>query len=313
MSATSSDELHSAAWGGGELRDSPSRKSSAQFAAPILSGSGCGVRPGHRRCPAASPATLRVARARPLCYEVRPQRAPLAPLKRRPRRGRRFSESRYSLSAYSSSPPAVSSNELRRVAVRRAGWRRTARPVGSQEQHLLHHPNPSVSACRPSPRAAKPLGDKAGGLKVARATPHSQPKYVELVLGLKHSQQVQPKALPNSLPRVRPIAAPLALRRSFARLGKSCQNVPAHFDDFPPKAWRANALQEGTALRPGRPRVPAAGKWQPLPKQLTAASPRFSIPRRPRKPPYRRVVESAATGATEGAAGDSEAPDAERR
>ena len=127
--------MHSAAWGGGELRDSPSRKSSAQFAAPILSGSGCGVRPGHQRCPAASPATLRVARARPLPlrYEVRPRCAPLAPLKRRPRRGRRFSESRYSLSAYSSSPPAVSSNELRRVAVRRARWRRTARFKEPQE------------------------------------------------------------------------------------------------------------------------------------------------------------------------------------
>ncbi len=27
-----------------------------------------------------------------------------------------------------------------------------------------------------------------------------------------------------------------------ARLGKSCQNVPAHFDDFPLKAWRAVEL-----------------------------------------------------------------------
>ena len=64
---------------------------------PILLSSGCGVRPGHQRCPAASPATLWVARAQPLCYELRPRRAPHAPLKRRPRRGRRFCESRYSL------------------------------------------------------------------------------------------------------------------------------------------------------------------------------------------------------------------------
>ncbi len=59
---------------------------------------------------------------------IRPRRAPLAPLKRRPRRGRRFlSEPRYSLSTYSSSPPAESSNELRQVTAHRVGWRRTAR------------------------------------------------------------------------------------------------------------------------------------------------------------------------------------------
>ncbi len=61
---------------------------------PILV-SGCGIRPGHQRCPAASPAVLRTAKARP----IRPRRAPHVPLMRRPRRGRRFpSESRYSLS-----------------------------------------------------------------------------------------------------------------------------------------------------------------------------------------------------------------------
>ncbi len=31
------------------------------------------------------------------------------------------------------------------------------------------------------------------------------------------------------------------------------------------KFFRAPRLKEGTALGPGRPRVPAAGKWQPLP------------------------------------------------
>ena len=45
-----------------------------------------------------------------------------------PIRGRRFlSEPRYSLSTYSSSPPAESSNELRQVTAHRVGWRRTAR------------------------------------------------------------------------------------------------------------------------------------------------------------------------------------------
>ena len=66
---------------------------------------------------------FRVARARPIhrpFWEVRPRRASPAPLMRRPRRVARFlSEPRYSLSTYSSSPPAESSNELRRVAARR--------------------------------------------------------------------------------------------------------------------------------------------------------------------------------------------------
>ncbi len=67
-SATSSDELQSAARGGGELRGSKSRRSAAHLVSdfrPILSGAGCGVRPGHRRCPAASPAALRAAKAWP--------------------------------------------------------------------------------------------------------------------------------------------------------------------------------------------------------------------------------------------------------
>ena len=62
--ATSSDELQPAAGGGGELRGSKSRKSTVH-SPPCLSVSGCGVRPGHRRCPAAGPAVLRTAKARP--------------------------------------------------------------------------------------------------------------------------------------------------------------------------------------------------------------------------------------------------------
>ncbi len=65
VNATSSDELQSAAWGGGELHGSKSRNCTTSFVAPILSGSSCGVRPGHRRCPAASPAARRTAKATP--------------------------------------------------------------------------------------------------------------------------------------------------------------------------------------------------------------------------------------------------------
>ncbi|WP_297831900.1 hypothetical protein, partial [uncultured Rikenella sp.] len=42
--------------------------------------------------------------------------------------------------------------------------------------------------------------------------------------------------------RVSLTAAPLSLRRVFARLGKFSQNAQAHFDDFPFKAWRAFVL-----------------------------------------------------------------------
>ena len=48
-----------------ESRYSFSHQSFPQ-SAPILWGSGCGVRPGHRRCPAASPAALRAAEAQPI-------------------------------------------------------------------------------------------------------------------------------------------------------------------------------------------------------------------------------------------------------
>ena len=82
----------------------------------ILSGSGCGVRPGHQRCPAASPATLRVAKTRPFC-KIRPRRALL----------KQFAAS-------------GECNEPCRVAVRRSGWRRTARLKEPQEHSPKHCP-----------------------------------------------------------------------------------------------------------------------------------------------------------------------------
>ncbi len=60
-------------------------------------------------------------------------------------------------------------------------------------------------------------------------------------------------------------------RSLSARLGKSCQNAPAHFDDFPPKAWRASVRQEGTALGPRGPHVPWTGNARAFP--LAASTP----------------------------------------
>ena len=82
----------------------------------------------------AGPAVLRTAKARPKAQpKTRPKSVGFGLSPTPPsgfaagRQGQRFEEPRYSLSAYSSSPPAESSNELRRVAVRRVRWRRTAR------------------------------------------------------------------------------------------------------------------------------------------------------------------------------------------
>ncbi len=102
----------------------------------------------------------------------------------------------------------------------------------------------------------------------------SPPRGVAANCTVLRAAEARLQARPNSPPRVRLTAAPLSLRhicrrplgfhldfasrktneiplqaggrrilrvriKFFARLGKSCQNVPAHFDDFPFKAWRA--------------------------------------------------------------------------
>ncbi len=54
----------------------------------------------------------------------------------------------------SSSPPAESSNELRRVAARRKGWRQTARLYEPQE--LSPNPSPILSPARPKARPISP-------------------------------------------------------------------------------------------------------------------------------------------------------------
>ena len=69
----------------------------------------------------------------------------------------------------------------------------------------------------------------------APAKPHARPSAAgKPKTVFPPEEQSRPKAQPNSPPRVRLTAAPLSLRHVFARLGKSCQNAQAHFDDFPP-------------------------------------------------------------------------------
>ena len=102
-----------------------------------------------------------------------------------------------------SPPPAESSNEPRRVAARRVGWRRTARLYESQKQYPIHRPilRSSSSGAPPAPaygvhcapRTAIPLG-------IALFTLH-----------------------PKALPRVRLTAAPLSLRRISVARGNSCR------------------------------------------------------------------------------------------
>ncbi len=84
---------------------------------------------------------------------------------------------------------------------------RPARLCESQEQSTHSPPSLSGSVCRPSPRAVKPLGDKAGDSanRATRFQPKARPK-------------AKPKARPSSPPRVSLTAAPLSLRRiSVAR------------------------------------------------------------------------------------------------
>ncbi len=81
-------------------------------------------------------------------------------------------------------------NELRRVAVRRAGWRRTARLKEPQKLGPKQSPNPS---------------------------PTLSPARRENRLRFSRPKQTQPQARPSFPPRVRLTAAPLALRRTCRR------------------------------------------------------------------------------------------------
>ena len=149
------------------------RRSRAQFSAPFCWFRAARSGSGPPRPKASVRATQRVARARPLCYEVRPRRAPLAPLMRRCARGRR--------------------------------------------------PKGRISTAQGSTTCTAPI-----------QAPLSAQRGGKTVAGFPARRTARPKARPSSLPRICLTAAPLALRHVSARLGKSCQNAPAHFDDFPP-------------------------------------------------------------------------------
>ena len=148
VSATSSDELQPAAWGGGELHGSKSRNCTTSFVAPILSGSSCGVRPGHRRCPAASPAARRTAKATPFSDGFGLSPTPPSG-KAAGRTGRRFCESRYSLSYQipaQSSSPCSAQRSTKTVSGFRA--RRTI-AAQSPAQFSVPCPPHCGSACAP--------------------------------------------------------------------------------------------------------------------------------------------------------------------
>ncbi len=104
-------------------------------------------------------AALRAANG---CW-IRPRAHPPAPaygVRCTPRTAILFGIALLALSL-SSSPPAESSNELRRVAARRVGWRRTARLCEPQKFSPIHRLNPfGVRAAR-----------SGGGPKAQRAGP----------------------------------------------------------------------------------------------------------------------------------------------
>ncbi len=178
--------------------------------------------------------------------EVRPRRAPHAPLKRRSRRERRFlTESRYSLLTYSSSPPAESSNELRRVAVRRVGWRRTARlkepqelgPKPGQQLSPIHCPNlsPMLGPARHENRLRFSCPKSRHGPKHYPVSASLRLRCRSAAFAVARGNSCRIGRVPTG--RICPFKQAgdgvFAHHSFFARLGKSCQNAPAHFDDFP--------------------------------------------------------------------------------
>ncbi len=149
---------------------------------------------------------------------------------RRPRRVARFlSEPRYSLSTYSSSPPAESSNELRRVAALPLPGRRTARIKEPQKHDQELSPILSCSACR--------LGDKAGDPKGSQEhcpSPRHLPRQNSRpILGPARREnrfrfsRLKNRHGPKLAPVLRPVSASLRLRCRSAAFsvarGNSCR------------------------------------------------------------------------------------------
>ncbi len=170
-------------------------------------------------------------------------------------------------------------NELRRVAVRRRGWRRTARPCGSHQlrtKHSQQQPNSPpnfqpYSACSPSPRSRY----------AAWAT---RPATLR-------SQELYPK------PKHRPVSTSLRLRcRSAGASGHSeitASTLRALAEIVSKRAsrvWmisyfsdraRSSFEPDGTALGPAGPHVPWTGNAHAFPltnsAQFFVACPRWAM------------------------------------
>ncbi len=98
-------------------------------------------------------------------------------------------------------------NKLRRVAIRRLGWRRTARPCESQEQRLFCQ----VQPCRPSgSKPAGPTATSVAGLRWGRLRP------ARLYESQKHS--------PTHGPKHCPVSASLRLRCRSAAFSRALRD-----------------------------------------------------------------------------------------
>ncbi len=171
--------------------------------------------PGGPKAQRAGPAAQRAARApHPFTApfsEVRPRRAPHAPLMRRSRRGRRFCESRYSLSVQADEACGAHSNVSCGPPRSEASARATLRVAKAQ-------PNPRPKA-------------------LPNGKPHTRPSAAgKPPTVFPPKEQAQHRAHPSSPPRVGLTAAPLALRRFsagrflFARWRKSYSNANNAFE-----------------------------------------------------------------------------------
>ena len=144
------------------------------------------------------------------------------------------------------------SHPRRRPATRRSSlgprWLRPAQQVPPN--------SPIYSACRPSPRAAKPLGDRAGDPMGRKSSAQFFAVSGCALPGWAESSARKPGDSANrathSQPRVRLTAAPLSLRRVSRARRFNC------FGDKPKQLNRL--LRRRRAVPSGTP------KWQPLPQ-----------------------------------------------
>ena len=188
-------------------------------------------------------------------------------------------------------------NELRRVAALRLPGRRTAQLCESQEpgqQHSpIHYPNLSLMLgparrenrgrfSRPKNSTAQSKAQFSASCPPHCGSAFAPPRFAVArwdFISILLSQNEQNPSLGG---RVTAFSHTVEFFRApfFVRApGKSCQNVPAHFDDFPFKATARGRALTRLKLASGRPGPTSRGRemlthfnWQPLPQQLTTAS-----------------------------------------